>query len=105
MNRTRICRAIFGCLNVLGLVVSFLAVWPSISEPVILGVVMLFDTMSGKALLPLHEIDHDPVRQELDERFARDVLGLPTSIFTSGGPLELLHMKLAREPSIRGQKS
>jgi len=66
--------------------------------------VKLFDAMSGKELLPLHEIDHDPVRCELDEKFTRDVLGLATGIFTPDGPLELLRMKLAREPSIRGQK-
>ena len=64
--------------------------------------VALFEAMSGQPLLPLHEIDRDPVRKELDERFAREVLGLPTSVVTSGGPLELLRMKLAREPSIEG---
>jgi len=66
--------------------------------------VQLFDAMSGKALLPLHEVDKDPVRKELDEKFARNVLGLAAPIFVSGGPLELLRMKLAREPSIRGHK-
>ena len=65
--------------------------------------VKLFDTMSAKELLPLHEIDRDCVRQELGEKFARNVLGL-TSISAEGGPLELLQMKLAREPSIRGHK-
>jgi len=50
------------------------------------------------------EIDRDPVRQELDEKFSRDVLNLDASIFASGGPLELLRMKLSREPSIRGHK-
>jgi hypothetical protein len=66
--------------------------------------VRLFDDMSGKKLLPLHEVDNDSVRQELDEKFARDVLGLAAPIFASGGPLELLRMKLSREPSIRGSK-
>jgi hypothetical protein len=66
--------------------------------------VKLFDAMSGKELLPFHEIDHDPVRLELDERFAREVLGLPKSFYAVGGPLELLRMKLAQEPSIRGSK-
>jgi hypothetical protein len=37
--------------------------------------VKLFDGVSGKEFLPLQEIDHDPVRRELDEKFARDVLG------------------------------
>jgi hypothetical protein len=66
--------------------------------------VRLFDTMSGLDLLPLHEIDKDPVRQDLDKKFARDVLRLPSTMLAPGGPLELLRMKLAREPSIRGHK-
>jgi hypothetical protein len=66
--------------------------------------VKLFDAMSGRPLLPLHEIDVDSVRKELDEEFARNVLGLAAPIFASGGPFELLRMKLAREPSIRGNK-
>ena len=64
----------------------------------------LFDEMSDKPLLPLHEIDNDVVRHELDERFGREVLGLPTSLFDYGGPLETLRLKLAQEPSIRGNK-
>ncbi len=66
--------------------------------------VEIFDVMCYKSLLPIHEIDKDPVRQELDERFARDVLGLPESILAPGGALEVLRMKLAQEPSIRGNK-
>jgi hypothetical protein len=66
--------------------------------------VKLFDTMSGKAFLPVHEIDKDIVRKELDEMFGRKVLRLAAPFFTPGGPLELLRMKMAREPSIRGHK-
>ncbi|MCZ6681296.1 MAG: hypothetical protein O7E52_29100, partial [Candidatus Poribacteria bacterium] len=66
--------------------------------------VKLFDTMSGQGLLPLHEIDKDPIRKELDEKFARNVLGLAEPIIAPGGPLEVLRMKLSREPSVRGQK-
>jgi len=66
--------------------------------------VELFDAMSQKPLLPVHEIDQDPVRKELDERFARDVLGLSDHIIAPGGPLHLLRLKLSREPSIRGKK-
>lgn len=74
-------------------------------EPKVLAeAVKLFDTMSEQPLLPLHEIDSDPVRKELDEAFARNVLRLPESILTSGGPLALLRAKLSREPSIRGSK-
>ncbi len=65
----------------------------------------LFDAMSKLRLLPLHEVDNDPARKELDQRFARDVLGMAPPVLADGGPLELLRMKLAREPSIRGHKS
>jgi hypothetical protein len=67
--------------------------------------VQLFNAMSGLELLPLHEIDKDPVRQKLDRRFALEVLGLPASVVEPGGPLELTRMKLAQEPSIRGGKA
>jgi hypothetical protein len=66
--------------------------------------VRLFDAMSGQHLLPMNEIDRDPVRKEMDDEFARNVLGLAEPILVSGGPLELLRMKLSREPSVRGQK-
>ena len=66
--------------------------------------VRIFDAMSGQSLLPLNEIDNDPIRRALDEAFARDVLGLPAPVIAPGGPLEVLRMKLSREPSIRGQK-
>jgi len=64
--------------------------------------VKVFDAMSGLHLLPLHRIDEDAVRQKLDTRFGLEVLGLPPSVVEPGGPLELLRMKLAQEPSIRG---
>ena len=67
-------------------------------------VVKIFDAMSGQPLLPVHEIDIDPIRKELDEKFARNVLGLAKSILIHGGPLEILRMKLSREPSVRGSK-
>ena len=66
--------------------------------------VKLFDAMSEQRLLPLHELDRDSIRKELDEAFARNVLRLPEPILTSGGPLELVRMKLSKEPSIRGSK-
>ena len=65
--------------------------------------VSLFDAMNEEPLLPLHQIDIDPARRELDEKFAQ-ILGLNESIFTPGGALELLRMKMAKEPSIRGSK-
>jgi hypothetical protein len=66
--------------------------------------VKIFDYMSDKELKPIHEIDKDLVRIELDEQFARNVLGLTDPILVQGGPLNLLRMKLSREPSIRGSK-
>jgi hypothetical protein len=66
--------------------------------------VKLFDAMSNQPFLPLHEIDKDLVRKELDEKFALNVLGLSNKVVASGGPLELLRLKLSREPSIRGAK-
>ena len=66
--------------------------------------VKIFDAMSGQPLLPLHEMDKDPVRKELDEQFARDVLGLAESSLIQDGPLDILRMKLSREPSVRGSK-
>jgi len=56
--------------------------------------VKVFDEMCQKSLLPLHEIDKDPVRKELDGRFAREVLELLKSILQPGGALEVLRMKL-----------
>ena len=74
-------------------------------EPRLLAeAVKLFDAMSEQPLLPLHELDRDPIRRELDEAFARNVLRLSEPILASGGPLELLRMKLSQEPSIRGSK-
>lgn len=66
--------------------------------------VKVFDAMSQKSMLPIHDIDKDPVRKELDERFAREVLGLPESLLQPGGAFNVLRMKLAQEPSIRGNK-
>jgi hypothetical protein len=66
--------------------------------------VKIFDEMCDKKLLPFHEIDKDPVRKELDERFAREVLGVDESILGEDRPLDILRKKLSREPSIRGTK-
>lgn len=66
--------------------------------------VEIFDETCGKPLLPLHEMDKDPVRKELDDRFAREVLGVPNTILQPDGAMDLLRRKLAQEPSIRGNK-
>ena len=66
--------------------------------------VKMSDSMCLKELLPIHEIDKDAFRRELDQRFASEVLGLPECVSAPGGPLELVRMKFAQEPSIRGNK-
>ena len=64
----------------------------------------LFKGMAGKNLLPIYRLHEDPVRRDLDERFGREILGLPVSLFADGGPIDLLRKKLAAEPSVRGNK-
>lgn len=76
----------------------------SLSEKRLKAAVKIFDDMCHKRLLPIHEIDRDPTRKELDQKFGREVLGLPQSLLASGGPVDALRMKLAQEPSIRGNK-
>jgi hypothetical protein len=66
--------------------------------------VKIFNAMSGQSLLPVHEMDNDPVRKKLDEDFARDVLGLAAPVLAASGPLDMLRMKLSQEPSIRGAR-
>jgi hypothetical protein len=65
----------------------------------------IFDDFNAQQLRPLNELDKDTVRQELDARFAVEVLGLTAAAVQAGGPVELVRMKLAQEPSIRGGKA
>jgi hypothetical protein len=65
----------------------------------------IFDDLKGEDLLPFHELDKDPIRRKLDERFATAVLGSSATAVHPGGPLDLVRMKLAQEPSIRGGKT
>ena len=65
----------------------------------------IFDDLKDEDLLPFHELDKDPARRQLDERFALEVLGLPAAAVQPGGAVELVRMKLAQEPSIRGGKA
>jgi hypothetical protein len=64
----------------------------------------LFDQIGRKPMLALNEIERDPVRRELDEQFGCEVLRFPRDLFAPGGSMELLRLKLAKEPSIRGSK-
>ena len=64
----------------------------------------IFDEMCDLELLPIHQVDTDAVRSQVDERFGREVLDLRASLFAHDGVFELLRRKLAAEPSIRGNK-
>ena len=55
-------------------------------------------------MLPVNQIDADPVRAELDRRLFSEVLGLPEELCAKDGPMDLLRRKLAAEPSIHGGK-
>lgn len=92
--------------NITPNVLATLPVWDvtALTPPQLGRAAALFDAMCQKQLLPIHEIDKDPVRKELDERFGREVLGLPESVLQPGDALEVLRMKMALEPSIRGNK-
>ncbi|WP_373503123.1 hypothetical protein [Aestuariivirga sp.] len=63
----------------------------------------VFDDFSARSLKPLHEVDTDSVRAELDERFLTEVLGVPAAI-SGGPPMSTLRAKMASEPSILGHK-
>jgi hypothetical protein len=64
----------------------------------------IFDDSCNLNLLPMHQIDTDAVRKNIDSRFGREVLDLPASLFAPEGAFELLRRKLAAEPSIHGNK-
>lgn len=64
--------------------------------------VKLFDEMRDKALRPMHQMDVDNVRREVDQKFAREVLGVSSALLGKDGAFDLLRMKLAREPSVQG---
>ena len=64
----------------------------------------LFADMKHCPMLPVNQIDEDPVRAELDRRLLTEVLGLPEELCAKDGPMDLLRRKLAAEPSIHGGK-
>jgi hypothetical protein len=74
----------------------------ALSKKQLAAAVRIFNAMSSQPLMPVHEMANDPVRQKLDEDFARNVLGLAAPVLAAGGPLDVLRMKLSQEPSIRG---
>lgn len=64
----------------------------------------IFDTFSRHPMRPMHELETDSIRRELDEAVLGELLGLPKILFSKNGPLQLLRMKLAHEPSVEGHK-
>jgi len=75
-----------------------------LSKKALSKAVAIFEDMKHRELRPVNEIEHDPVRAEIDTRIATDVLGFPAELVKSDGPLALLRQKLALEPSINGGK-
>lgn len=64
----------------------------------------IFEDMKHCPMLPVNQIDEDPVRAELDRLLLTEVLGLPAELCAKDGPMDLLRRKMAAEPSIHGGK-
>lgn len=64
----------------------------------------IFEAFANLPLLPIHEMDHDEHRRRLDLVLMTEVLGFPASLHDDEGAMDLLRLKLAREPSILGHK-
>lgn len=64
----------------------------------------IFESYSDMPLSPVHQIDRDDNRKAIDRALLIDVLGLPDTLHEDEGPMDLLRLKLAREPSILGHK-
>ena len=63
-----------------------------------------FADLTEERFLPFDQIDEDGARAELDRRLLVDVLGLPSSLCDSRGPMDLIRRKLATEPQIHSDK-
>jgi hypothetical protein len=64
----------------------------------------VFGDFGSESLKPLHQLDSDKTRHALDRAFMTDVLGFSKDLHEPNGPMQLLRMKLAREPSVVGHK-
>ena len=76
----------------------------ALSEAQLAAAARIFEDMKHCPMLPVNQIDEDPVRAELDRRLLTEVLGLPAELCAPDGPMALLRRKLAAEPSIHGGK-
>jgi hypothetical protein len=63
-----------------------------------------FAELARERFLPMDQIHEDGARARLDRRLFVDVLGLPSTLCDSGGPIELLRQKLAAEPQVHADK-
>ena len=63
-----------------------------------------FDHLREQRFLPFDQVDEDTAREELDRVLIQEVLELPWDLCRSGGPIERLRLKIAREPQIHGGK-
>ena len=63
----------------------------------------IHDSLLGMKLLPINQLDHDPIRAEIDRGLCR-ALGFDSSICENGGPLSLLRKKLSLEPQVHANK-
>lgn len=64
----------------------------------------VFEGLAESPLRPIHEISSDTGRHVLDENVLHAILGMPKTLFVSGGAFDLLRRKLGIEPSIAGGK-
>lgn len=65
----------------------------------------IFQKFAKQPMRPIHELPDDAVRRELDRAILVELLGLPEELHIEDGPLEVLRMKLAQEPSVIGHKA
>jgi len=68
-----------------------------LSKETLAKTVVIFDEIKHQPLRPINEITQD-------RRLATEVLGFPPELAAPDGPLALLRLKLALEPSIAGSK-
>jgi len=64
----------------------------------------IFESFANRQMRPMHEINTDTVRKELDEAVLFDLLNLKV-LKEDSSQLELLRTKLAAEPSVVGHKA
>lgn len=65
----------------------------------------IFEEMMFQRMLPIYQMDEDPVRQELDRRLLSEVLGLTEDTHPQiHQGLDIIRNQLCKEPSIHGGK-